>query len=422
MIKHVYIHIPFCLRKCGYCSFYSVVYDKELVAKYVDVLCREIETSPLKTPLPPFIKGGVSCVETIYFGGGTPSLLKPFEIEKVLSKFDLSGVKEITLEVNPATHNSTTPNPSSLERNFWIASSQAPRNDKRGTTQPLLTSPTWRGSMEVNNLRDYRDLGINRLSIGTQSMKDTELKFLGRVHKVQDVISLYEKGLSDVFDNISHDYIYGLPHQKLSDVEYSIKEIIKLKPSHVSIYNLSLDENVPLYKYVSQLPDDELVSDMYFLIRDMMLGSGYVQYELSSFCLPGKESLHNLSYWSSVDYLGIGAGACGYVDGWRYENDGLEGYMVSINKIPPTPLYKGGGAVGPLEKGGDATEYIITGLRKTAGISLADYEKRFGHSFTEKYSELIKKMLEKGLIEVDSSIRLCPEYYFISNEVLCEFV
>ena len=385
MANHIYIHIPFCIKKCGYCSFYSVVYDEDLVEKYVDVLCVEIETShlpPKIPPYPPLEKGGGCFIETIYFGGGTPSLLKPFEIEKILNNFDLSDIKEITLEVNPAT-------------------------------------------VSFQALKEYRDIGINRLSIGTQSMKDSELEFLGRIHRVQDVISLYENGLPEIFDNVSHDYIYGLPHQKLSDVEYSIKELLKLKPSHISIYNLSLEENVPLYKHISQLPDDELVSDMYFLIREMMLSSGYVQYELSSFCMPSKESLHNLSYWSSVDYIGIGAGACGYVDGFRYENGGLEVYMaMGTSRL----RFEGGnGIIGdwksPLRVKSDTEkEYIITGLRKTAGISLADYEKRFGCSFMEKYSNIIKKMLEKGFIEVDSNVRLCPEYYFISNEVLCEFV
>jgi len=404
MANHIYIHIPFCIKKCGYCSFYSVVYDEDLVEKYVDFLSDEIETSPL----PPPKRRGSSRVQTIYFGGGTPSLLKPLDIEKIISKFDLSDVKEITLEVNPATV-------------FFN------KNDNKSVDNSLG------GCRKGYSLSDYRGLGINRLSLGTQSMKDTELEFLGRVHKVQDVISLYENGLSEIFENISHDLIYGLPNQSLSDVEYSLREILKFKPEHLSIYNLSLEENVPLYKYNSQLPSDDLVADMYYLIRDIMLGNGYVQYELSSFCKPNKESLHNLSYWSFKDYLGFGAGACGFVDGYRYENPELEGYIASkrINppnpsKIPPTPLYKGGNMaffkkgwilVKDLEK-----EYIITGLRKAEGISLSDYEERFGHSFLEKYSKPLKKMLENGYIEVDNFIRLCPDYYFTSNEVLCEFI
>ena len=360
MIAHVYIHIPFCIKKCGYCSFYSEGFDGGLADKFINSLQDEIAFYSDRYQILP---------ETIYFGGGTPSLLGSADIERILQRFDLSQVKEITLETNPAT-------------------------------------------VTIHDLKEFRHIGINRLSIGAQSMIDRELELLGRIHKATDVLSLYDSGLGELFENISYDIIYGLPNQKVMDVKHSLRELLSLKPSHFSTYCLSLDDSVPLYNSIDYIPSDEILSEMYYLISDMMLEHSYEQYELSSFALDDNISQHNMCYWSSTYYLGLGAGACGYLDSFRYQNSELKDYLEGScikEKVELTPA--------DVEK-----EYIITGLRKTEGISFTEYEKRFGCRFEEKYAATIRKMLEKGLIEVSNYIRLRPKYYFLSNEVLCEFL
>ena len=462
MIRHIYIHYPFCQKKCGYCSFYSVIFEKSLVQKYLYKLHLEIDDYIKKYDIIP---------ETIYFGGGTPSLLKANEIDKILQRFDLSQVKEITLEVNPAT-------------------------------------------ITINDLRAFRDIGINRLSLGVQSMDDSELEILGRSHRVKDVMSLYEAGLNDIFDNVSIDLIYGIPpptfrdggggrgrtnkcprHEgrtiqavtsvgkalvrsvkndfddrkrngqvrciqrksEISATEHSglVRSLRKNIPpyprsplypplrrgarqkciphipaSHISIYCLTLEENVPLYKMKDRLPDDEKLSEMYFHLCDVLQKNGFEQYELSSFCRDGKVSLHNLCYWSSKNYLGLGAGASGYIENFRYQNHELDSYLSDVNEHN---FIK---EIINLTSDDIEKEFIITGFRKTKGISIKEFNEKFGCDFREKYKNSIKKMLKMGLIEVNNIddmlphptfiggdyIRIKKESYFVAYEVLCEFI
>ena len=470
MVNHIYIHIPFCQRKCLYCSFHSVVYDKVLVEKYLACLNIEIDFYLLRYDVVP---------ETIYFGGGTPSLMSPNELERILKKFALSKVKEITLEVNPAT-------------------------------------------VTISALKRFRELGINRLSLGVQSMNDKELEFLGRTHRVRDVLDLYDAGLGDVFDNVSFDLIYGMPtncrlqitnhksqitnlkskifypHQKHKNascrliredcfggnsskdprndggrrlamtekVEIIDFSFLQLNPSHISTYCLSLEENVPLYKEKDKLPDDDRVADMYFLLQEILEANSFEQYELSSFCRDGKISLHNMCYWSSKWYLGFGAGASGYVDNKRYQNVEMEKYIKSsefgvrsseLKKeriltqrrqrshkahrdvvaycISQSEIHSMRKRLGTTECGELSPfteteidlsesdiekEYIITGLRKVEGISIDEFDKRFNCSFLEKYEIIIKKMLEKGLIEVYYKSSESGEYSYCSPHVVPE--
>jgi len=368
MIAHIYIHIPFCLRKCDYCSFYSVSYDPDVMRKYILELRKEILHYQLKYELIP---------KTIYFGGGTPSLIDPDTIHSILSMFNLSHTTEITLEVNPAT-------------------------------------------VTIDDLKRYSEIGVNRLSIGAQSTRSTELRLLGRLHTSTDLISLYQQGITDFYKNISVDMVYALPYQTLTKMKTTLHDLINLHPQHMSIYCLSLESDVPLFKSSPYLPTDETTAKMYHYIRNTLTDSGYTQYELSSFCSAGKVSAHNICYWTGEHYLGLGAGACGYIatpymatkTNFRYQNNKLDEYLAGkyisyADTLTPADIEQ---------------EYIITALRLTQGLSLQKYKARFHDSFIEKYSKILTKLASKGLIEIDDTVRLTPDYYFVSNEVLCEFV
>jgi oxygen-independent coproporphyrinogen-3 oxidase len=362
-MNHIYIHIPFCTSKCPYCSFHSTTdFDDNIIAKYISRVLKEIELYKKKYELAP---------ETIYFGGGTPSILHPEHIEILLSQFDLSSIKEITLEINPTR---------AVEKYFMA----------------------------------YKELGINRISIGVQSYKNDELKLLGRSHNIEETKRLITLNsmFGNVFTNMSFDLIYGLPNQTLYSVRQTLQKLTTYKPSHFSIYCLSLDENVPLYRLKDYLPSDETLSDMYYFISDYLQNKGFMQYELSSFAKNKKVSLHNMAYWSGKEFLGLGASASGYLGKKRYKNNDLSDYLSgSFIKESTTLLKK------DIEK-----EYIILNLRKTQGLYIPAFNEKFGTSFLKKYEKVINNLLQKGLIIVTDYVRISPEHYFISNEVLCEFV
>ncbi|MCD4796375.1 MAG: radical SAM family heme chaperone HemW, partial [Candidatus Cloacimonetes bacterium] len=257
LIEHIYIHIPFCKRKCGYCSFYSQIISKKKKNDFIIFLLEEIKLRKKHFNIQP---------KTIYFGGGTPSLLSAEELEKILSKFEFSDKCEITLEANPTNIN------------------EEYSGELAGTS-------------------------INRISLGVQSFIDDELKLLGRLHDSKQVYRAYELLRNSGFENISFDLIFGLPNQTIADVVFSPERMIELAPEHISTYCLSLRKDVPLYKKITQIPDDETVSEFYSLIREKLISAGYEQYEISNFSKSGFESKHNLCYWSDKHYLGFGPSA-----------------------------------------------------------------------------------------------------------------
>lgn len=375
MIDHIYIHIPFCLRKCNYCSFYSVEFSSILKEKYLTSLLREIEFYQQKFEIKP---------KTIYFGGGTPSLLSTEDLNNILSKFDLSDIKEITLEVNPININEE-----------------------------------YAGELSQTS--------INRISLGVQSFLDNELKLLGRLHDSNKVYSAYESLRNSGFENISFDLIYGLPNQKLADIEFSLKKMIELEPEHISTYCLSLEEDVPLFMKKSEMPDDETISKFYHFIREELIPTGYEQYEISNFAKSGFESKHNLSYWNDRSYSGFGPAASGYLKYchpersrriFRYTNPAdLEEYhdLIKISQVFGKML--------SLSEADHEKEFIFLSLRKTKGLDLKKYRMDFGADFLQKYEKVIAKYLEGKYLEIESDcIRLTPKAYFVSNEIFTEFV
>ncbi|MCK9329723.1 MAG: radical SAM family heme chaperone HemW [Candidatus Cloacimonetes bacterium] len=313
---------------------------------------------------------------SIYFGGGTPSLMPVKQLDEIIqliSNPKQSSVKEITIEINPY-------------------------------------------KLSNKLLKEYSQIGINRYSFGIQSMINSELKILGRLHNNNDISKLYSEQLLNNNYNFSYDIIYGLPNQTLSDLEITINELLKIPPSHFSIYCLSLEKDVPLYKEISNIPNDETLENMYFTIKEKLESANYLQYELSSFAKNNNQSIHNTAYWSDKYYIGLGPSASGYLPSFRYTNiNNVENYCnIPINNIQ---------SITEVSTSEHQKEYIITGLRKTKGIEIKQFNHKFNTDFKIKYSKEITTLLKNNLIIVnDEYIKINPKYYFISNEVLCEFI
>ena len=375
LIEYIYIHIPFCLKKCDYCSFFSVKYERDIKEKYLSALLKEIELYR-KIFL---IKPG-----TVYFGGGTPSLLTSQELNEILAKFEIAEKCEITLEANP-------------------------KNITAEFAEKISATP------------------INRISLGAQSFLDNELKLLGRLHDAKQIFTAYHLLKNAGFDNISLDLIYGLPQQKLRDVEFSLNEMLALNPQHISTYCLGLEEHVPLYRKKSQIPSDETVSGFYYFIREKLLSAGFEQYEISNFAKTGFASKHNLSYWNDKSYLGFGAAAAGYLKTgqtkgnrklYRYSNPAdLEKYFQMIENDEISKNWQ------ILKSAEHEEEFIFLSLRTTKGLNLTKYRKEFGTEFIRKHKKKIAKYLNDGFLEIDKNfIRLNPKAYFVSNEIFAEFI
>ena len=366
LIRHLYIHVPFCIRKCGYCSFYSKVPTAAEYVSFIKTLLIELDYYKRNYEL--------DC-ETIYLGGGTPSLLDNKQLETIIRQIPRQNNCEITLEANP-------------------------------------------GDISESKIESWEHLEINRISVGLQSMKDDELEFLGRRHNVAESLNAIQLLQNSDIKNISFDLIYGLPGQNLADVEFSMNQYLKLSPEHISTYCLSLADDCALAEYKNKLPSDEIVSDMYFMIRSMLLSRDWLHYELSSFCMESRESRHNLAYWTQRKYLGCGPSAAGYVSGFRYQNPAS--YDKWLEDISSLKFFNNHENIDEVIR---EKEYIILALRTTKGLDIADFNKEFKIDFLEKYREILVKYQKLKLVEQhDGYIRLMPKGYFISNEILSNFV
>ena len=365
-IRHLYIHVPFCLSKCGYCSFYSKEPAAGEIEDYCQILAKEIAYYKSKYQL---------VLETIYFGGGTPSLLSPEKIGNILRELTFAENCEITMETNP-------------------------------------------GDINKNRAIGWLEAGVNRISIGLQSMRNVELQLLGRRHCVIDNYNAVNTLRENGFTNISFDMIYGLPGQEIADVDYSLQEYMKLSPEHISTYCLSLADDCRMAAYRDKLPEDEIVSDMYYLIRKMLLQNGWQHYELSNFCKENLYSIHNSAYWQNKEYVGCGPSACGYLAKVRYQNfadlQRWKKQVIDKEFLPNSEI---------IDESIREKEYIILALRTSDGFRLEEYEKEFNVDFKQKYKEILVKFQKLKLLEEkNGNIRLLPAAYFISNEVLREFV
>ena len=366
MPKNVYIHIPFCRSKCHYCSFVS--YPKlELKNDYLKVLEREINSVYKGEPL-----------NTLYFGGGTPSLLEPDEFNNLIKHFYITDLTEITAELNPDGINSQ--------------------------------------GLDFSYLRGLYDTGINRVSLGAQSFDDDILKLINRRHNSKQIFQAVENARKAGFKNVSLDFIYGLPNQNEEMFLNDLKTALKLGVEHISLYGLTIEENCYFYKNRPQnLPDDDFQADIYLGAVELLTSSGFKHYEISNLAKEGFESKHNLNYWNNEEYYGFGAAAHGYLNGVRYGNKiVIEDYIKNPFEHPQERIES--------EKD-KLEEEIFLGFRRMSGINVGQINSKFGIDFEEKYLKIIKKYEGLKLLEkTQVGYRLTVNGVLVSNTILAEFL
>ena len=373
----VYIHIPFCTNKCYYCDFTAYVVKGQPVDEYLSALEKEMEMWVRKVP--------PGRIRSVFLGGGTPTVLTPSQMERLLSAVrrffpEWSGDLEFTAEANP------------------------------GTTGPDL-------------LRVMREGGVNRLSLGVQTFRPDLLVRIGRIHTVEDVFRSVEQARAAGFDNLSFDLIFGLPDQRVEDMERSLEQALALKPDHLSVYSLKVEENTLFHLLYERgrlpLPseDDELA--MYQLTRRRLAEAGFVHYEISNFALPGRESRHNRTYWLNEEYYGLGAGAHGYVDGWRHANvRGIREYIRRCRdgRLPVAER-------NPVPKAEAMENEMILGLRLLQGVDPSRFHRRFGRRVEEIFGKVLTSLFERGLLtERDGRLALTERGLLFGNEVFAAFV
>ncbi len=370
----IYVHVPFCRSKCQYCDFYSVT-DKtdRLVEDYMDAVCDHIQET------------GDLCpdyrVDTIYFGGGTPSFFGADGMAAILTtirkNFDVASSAEITFEANP------------------------------DSVSPRL-------------LRKLRGEGFNRVSLGVQCDDDAILERIGRPHNYEQAVSTVQKIRRAGFKNLSLDLIYGLPGQNLEMWEQTLSHVLELKPEHISCYGLKVEEGTPLWltREYANLPDDDLQADMYLATVEILRSKGYRQYEISNFCKRGLESRHNMKYWTGGEYLGFGPDASSDFAGKRFKViRSLKGYIQGIqNKGQVLEEIQ---TVPNRERAG---EYLMMRLRTTLGVSGEEYEKKFLLSFAPLEAALEQCRQRGHALRTDGRWRLTAEGFLLSNSILSDLL
>jgi oxygen-independent coproporphyrinogen-3 oxidase len=369
----IYIHIPFCSAICNYCNFNRGLFDADLKTRYVEALRREIATAPQEVH-----------ADTIFFGGGTPSLLEPAEvasiIEAVRQRIDLDPAAEITLETNPET-------------------------------------------IDRAKLERFRDAGVNRLSFGVQSFQDDELKRLGRIHSADRARAAVREARGAGFDNVSLDLMMWLPGQSVRTWLANVDGLIEAEPDHASLYLLELYPNAPLKEDMaragwSQAPDDD-AAEMYLRAMEKLESAGLRQYEISNVARPGRESRHNVKYWRDGEWLAFGCGAHGTRAGVRWKNvSGTEDYIRRVtNGADPVAERRILSADERLE------EALFTGLRLVEGIDLDDFAARYGVDAWEKYGGSLRPFVDAGwLVHEGRRLRLSRNGMLMANEVMSVFV
>ena len=374
----VYIHIPFCKQKCYYCDFISYANKEQYFDKYVQALIAEMSS---------FLDNNDVEIETIYIGGGTPSIIDAKYIEKVMAKLQeknaLITAKEITIEVNP-------------------------------------------GTVTEEKLKTYKKIGINRLSIGLQSTDNNILKTIGRIHSYEDFLNTYKLARNQGFGNINVDLMIGLPNQKISDIKSSLEKITELKPEHISVYSLIVEENTPIEKMLNigklELPDEELERNMYWYVKNVLELNGYKHYEISNFAKEGYESKHNLDCWNQKEYIGFGVAAHSYIDDVRFGNTGsIEGYWKNCENGE----FEKNRIIDEVEKDvfSKEQEFMLIGLRKIDGVFIQDFKNKFGDNPIFIFKDELSKLVDEGLVVVDfDSIRLTNKGLDLANLVWEEFV
>lgn len=388
----LYIHIPFCVRKCNYCDFLSMPSDKKTIERYVEALCREIQydagdsfrSGAVPDPLQDMSKD----IETVYFGGGTPSVIGAESLNKILDcvreNFSVRPDAEITVEINPAT-------------------------------------------IDRDGLEKLYENGVNRLSIGLQSADDRELKLLGRIHTYEDFLNTFYNARAVGFKNLNVDLISSLPGQTVENYLKSLENLIELEPEHISAYSLILEEGTPFFETYANapwlLPDEDEDRRMYHLTRTRLREAGYERYEISNYARPGFESKHNSGYWKRIPYLGAGLGASSFMNHVRWRNTGdLKEYLQIWEKGRTGTFYE---EYDLLSLRDEMAEYFYLGLRMSEGVSIDGFETCFGQKMFDLYGKQLQKLQEEGLLVADRQrdrIFLTDFGMDISNYVFEKFI
>lgn len=399
----IYLHIPFCKKKCDYCDFISFPYSQaiELVEKYIETMETEIDSYDLTS----------YNVTTIYMGGGTPSILPSKEIEKLLNKIKTKLEEnknetkwediEITIEVNP-------------------------------------------GTVDKNKLETYKKSGVNRLSIGLQTTNNKLLKQIGRIHTYEEFLNTYQMAKEIGFKNCNVDLMLGLPKQTIQDLKQSLEKILELNPNHISIYSLIVEEGTPIERKLQkgelELPDEDAERQMYWYVKNTLELNGYEHYEISNFAKKGKQSKHNLNCWQQKEYIGIGISAHSYLNGVRYCNSSeIDKYIKNMNKKEfniNDIINLGNGDKNILKKIDEVyeineiqsledkkSEYMLLGLRKLEGVKISSFKEKFIENPIYAYHKELEKLVSEKLIKVEGDcIKLTNKGLDLANLVWEKFV
>ncbi len=374
----IYVHIPFCQKKCGYCDFYSLpLQSPAQLQLYTEAIQEEAKKRA------EYFRQHI--ITSIYLGGGTPSLLSLEQLQNIMQVFiqnyNLSDDVEISLEMNPATM-------------------------REGFIKGILAT------------------GINRISLGVQSFSPAELKVLGRVHGYYEIINSIEALHIAGCQNFNLDLIYGIPGQSLESWQRSLELAISYEPKHISTYLLQLGERTAMAQAVKnaqiELPGEEIENTMFYMALDNLSSAGFRHYEISNFCRTGYESCHNLNYWSGGDYIGIGAGAVSCIERLRYRNrPSLKNYLISIEKGQEAPVE----ILEQMSAEEKMREEIILSLRLCNGIDLTQFLAKHKLDFRKRFAAEIKDAEDNGLLKLENNwLALTRKGYFLSNQVFCLFI
>lgn len=395
MAMEIYVHIPFCIKKCHYCDFLSAPADERLHNRYAGALLREIHFYGEKLGRVP--------VSTVYVGGGTPSCMAASYMELIIKQlrlsFDIAADAEITVECNP-------------------------------------------GTLTVGKLQSYRKLGVNRISIGLQSAHEDELQLLGRIHTYEQFLQSFDLARKCGFSNINVDLMSALPHQTADKFLASLKRVIALKPEHISVYTLMIEPGTPFYeqykfdavlrdagKETHVLPSEDEEYEIYVKTGELLAQHGYEQYEISNYARKGYACRHNTGYWKRVPYLGLGLGAASLVDEVRYSNlTDIEDYIAASRQIRrqnigETPAWNLHAAAQPLSRREQIEEYMFLGLRMREGVTREGFRNTFDVEIEAVYGEVLRLLAEQQLIiRRAGNICLSDQGMNVSNYVLAQFL
>ncbi len=367
----LYVHMPFCVQKCLYCDFLSWHDSRENQARYVQALCREIRACQGRYP---------ARVSSLFFGGGTPSVLEPGHMAEIMEAlaevFSFEPDSEMSIEANP-------------------------------------------GTVNLEKLRTYEKIGLNRISFGLQSAHNEELKALGRIHTWEEFLESYDLARQAGFDNINVDLMSGIPDQTLASWQKTLSRVLELAPEHVSAYSLIVEEGTPFAQRKLNLPEEEEERRMYEMTAEMLGSQGYRQYEISNYALPQRECAHNMGYWMRDDYLGLGLGAASLFDNQRWNNtDSMEEYLEKSERPEEIQVCRE-----KLSVREQMEETMFLGLRMTEGIERERFQEEFGISVEEVYGDALRRLEGLGLLQADRGrIYLTRKGISLSNQVFVEFL